>query len=66
MKDRSRELVPGSWNMVKERTLTTGLSAKGWCSEHSAVCRIFCVAAGWECKGEEGLKGRWGKERLFV
>ena len=39
MADRNRELVPGSWSPVRERTLTTGLTVEGWYSEHSGVCR---------------------------
>ena len=39
MMDRNRELVPDSWILVRERALNTGLSAEGWCSEHSGVCR---------------------------
>ena len=37
--DGSRELVPGSWNLVRERTLTTGLCAEGCYSKHSSVCK---------------------------
>jgi len=37
--DRNRELVPDYWSLERERALTTGLSAQGWCSEHSGVCR---------------------------
>ena len=29
MTDRNRELVPGRWSLVKERALTTELSAEG-------------------------------------
>ena len=39
MADRNRELVPGSWSLVRERALTTGLTVEGWYSEHSCVCR---------------------------
>ena len=37
--DESRELVPGSWSLVRERALTTRLCEKGWYSERSGVCR---------------------------
>ena len=39
MADRSRELVPDNWSLVRERALTTGLCSEGWYSEHSGVCR---------------------------
>ena len=39
MADRNRELVPGSWSLVRERALPTGLTVEGWYSEHSGVCR---------------------------
>ena len=39
MADRNRELLPDSWNLVKERALTTGLCVEGWYCEHSGVCR---------------------------
>ena len=38
MADRSRELVPDNWSLVRERALTTGLCSEGWYSEDS-VCR---------------------------
>ena len=37
--DRDRELVPGSWSLVSERALTTGLSVEEEYPEQSAVCR---------------------------
>ena len=37
--DRSGELVPCYWSLVKERALTTWLCATGGYSEHSGVCR---------------------------
>ena len=39
MADRSGELVPDNWSLVRERSLTTGLCSEGWYSEHSRVCR---------------------------
>jgi len=39
MADRNRELLPDSWNLVRERALTTGLCVEGWYCEHSGVCR---------------------------
>ena len=39
MMDRNGELVPNSCNLVRERVLTTGLSADGWYSKRSGVCR---------------------------
>ena len=39
MTDRNRQLVSGSWSLVGERALTTGLRAEGWGSEHLGVCR---------------------------
>ena len=43
MTDRSRELVPNSWSLVREGALTTELCSKRWYSEHSGVCRYVCV-----------------------
>ena len=37
--DRDRELVPGSWSLVSERALATGLSAEEEHPEQSAACR---------------------------
>ena len=39
MTDRNRELVPDSWMLVRERTLTTGPCWEGGYSEHSIICR---------------------------
>ena len=39
MTDRDKELVPGSWSLVSERVLTTGLGAEEKYPEQSAVCR---------------------------
>ena len=36
---RNRELVPGSWSLVRERAQTTGPNAGGWYSKHLGVCR---------------------------
>ena len=35
---RSRELVPGSFRLVRERVLTTEVCAEWWYSEHWSVC----------------------------
>ena len=43
MTDSNRELVPHSWNLVRERTLTTELCAEGWYSEHSGVSATFIL-----------------------
>ena len=37
--NRSGEFVPCCWSLVRERSLTTWLCAKGWYSENSGVCR---------------------------
>ena len=37
--DRSGKFVLCCWSLVRERTLTTWLCAKGWYSENSCVCR---------------------------
>ena len=39
----NRELVPGSWVLVRERALMTEFSAVGCYSEHSGVCRRVSV-----------------------
>ena len=68
MTDRNRELAPGSWSLVRERVLTSGLYSEGWYSEHSHVCRREDCRE-FECKGEEGLKGGdnlKGNQRRFV
>ena len=39
MTDRNRELVPDSWSLVRERSLTTGLCSVGWYSGLPGVCR---------------------------
>ena len=32
MTNINRELVPGSWSLVRETLLTNGLSEEGWCA----------------------------------
>ena len=39
MTERNRALVACCWSLVRERAVTTGLSAEGWHSEYSGVCR---------------------------
>ena len=50
MMHRNRQLVPGSWSLVKEIEQTTEPGAEGWYSEHSGVCRMV-EASGKECAG---------------
>jgi len=38
--DRNRELLPGSWSLVTEKALTTGLRAKDWYTLASTKPRI--------------------------
>ena len=63
MRDRNRESVPGSWSLVRERTLTTGHCSEEWYSEHSVPAESG--AAGKECK-DEVLKGGWGLDVLYL
>ena len=63
MRDRNRESVPGSWSLVRERTLTTGHCSEEWYSEHSVPAESG--AAGKECK-DEVLKGGWGLDVMYL
>ena len=44
MTDRSRELVPDNWSLVRQRALTIELCSEGWHSEQSGVCTDFRFA----------------------
>ena len=71
MTDRSGELVPCSWSLVRERALTTGLCVKEWYSEHSGICRgmelprrSVQVKKVWEvCRGRtiQRFKEKWSE-----
>ena len=49
MQDRSRELVPGSWSLVRVRALTTGPTVEG-CYFEPLRCLPKNGAAERECK----------------
>ena len=64
MADRTRELVPDNWSLVREILLTTGLCLEGWYwtlgeGGGGGVCRRVELLGVKECKGEGVLKGRW-------
>ena len=59
--DRDRQLVPGSWSLVREKTVAAGPRAEECYSKHSGTCLMQkSGTSGKECKSEEGPKGKWG------
>ena len=56
----------GRQRLVRDRVLSTGLSAEGWSSEHSSVCRRAELLGRSVKVKKIDLKGRWGlDERLL-